>query len=98
MSDLLPWITAVAILLGMAVNLVGAVSAWRARAEAKAARIAAEQSKDGLAVVGGNVYNLGKAVDGRLSELLASTEKMARAEGHAAGEQSQRDRQSPPEA
>jgi len=97
-SDLLPWITAAAILVGMAVNLVGAVSAWRARQEAKRARVAAESSKDVYAVVDEHIVNLGRAVDGRLSELLKSTERLARAEGVAAGEQSQRDRQSPPEA
>jgi hypothetical protein len=47
-----------------------------------------------LAIVRGKVVEIGKQVDGRLSELLASEVGRAHAEGVTAGEQSQRDRAS----
>jgi hypothetical protein len=97
-SDILPYVTAAAILVGMAVNLVGAVSAWRAREEAKAARVAAEESRAGMIEVNGKVYSLGRAVNGRLSELLDQTKKLAHAEGKLDEAQAQRDRQSEPQA
>jgi len=46
--------------------------------------------------IGEDVYEIGRRVDGRLSELLAAEKGQARAEGVAAGEQSQRDRHPEP--
>ena len=90
----LPYITASAAVVGTSFAVYAALNA-------RSARIAAEKATHGVAVVDGKVYDLGKAVDGRLSLLLKTNEEkaaitadLARSEGHAAGEQQQRDRAS----
>jgi hypothetical protein len=80
--------------------------AWRNRFRADRAAKAAEAAA-GLAVankatlieIKGQIYELGKAVDGRLSKLLEQTEARGKAEGRALhaegvvqGEQAERDR------
>jgi hypothetical protein len=71
------------------------VDAARERAE-KAAEAAADAARE-VSLVHGEVREVGARIDGRLSELLKSSNALARSEGIAAGEQSQRDRQSRPE-
>jgi len=73
--------------------------AWRNRKVAEAAKLAAEDSKSTLIEVKGQIFELGKAVDGRLSKLLEQTEARGKAEGRALhaegvvqGEQAERDR------
>lgn len=96
-------ITAVATLIAAAgaliVALVGAFVArsnsLRAASAASAAKVAAESAKADIIATKEGVFELGKQVDGRLSELLIETRKSARAEGVAAGEQAQRDRANP---
>ena len=87
--------------IGAVVAAVGVIlTAWWAyRAKTQASEATAQ-----ITVVGKDVYELGKRVDGRLTELLdAAAAKgvtdaaLARAEGQAEGEQKQRDRQAPPE-
>ena len=56
------------------------------------AKEAAEATTAVLVEVGDKVFRIGEQVDGRLSELLKEARALARAEGVAAGEQSQRDR------
>ena len=94
MSDILPYVTAAGVIIGVIVTLLN----YRA---SRAARLAAEKASSGLVEIGGKVYDLGAVVDGRLSQLLAATAQkaaveahLARAEGKAEGEQAQRDRSS----
>jgi hypothetical protein len=56
------------------------------------AKTVAERSAAVLIEVGDKVFAVGEQVDGRLSELLREARALARAEGVAQGEQSQRDR------
>ena len=88
------------------VTAIGIVLAsfWAYRAKERAARAAelaataAQHAADAsteIMLVHGEIRALGKRVDGRLSELLASSIAAARSEGVAAGEQSQRDRAAP---
>jgi hypothetical protein len=49
------------------------------------AKVAAEQGTAKIVEVGGQVFELGKAVDGRLQTLLEKTEQAAAAAGKAAG-------------
>ena len=78
-------ITAIAALVAAIGGIVAAILAHRAKATAEAAEKA-------VVAVGDNVFELGKRMDGPLSELLSTTRALARAEGVAAGEQAQRDR------
>ena len=80
-------ITAVAAVLTALGAILGAYWAYRARQATKLneARIVETQ---------GGIYELGQKLDGRLEELLRISRAAARAEGVAAGEQSQRDRSS----
>jgi hypothetical protein len=71
--------------------------AVEAAKSAEAAKIAAQQSQREIIATKEGVFELGKQVDGRLSELLTATRKSARAEGVAAGEQAQRDRAAGPQ-
>jgi hypothetical protein len=71
-----------------------AVHAANAAAEAKAA---AQVTSSRLVIVEDKIVEVGKQIDGRLSELLASETGRARAEGIAQGEQTQRDRASGPQ-
>lgn len=63
-----------------------------AAAAAETARIEAEAAKREIIVVHGEIMEVGKRIDGRLSELLALTEKSARAEGVIEGKATQRER------
>ena len=64
---------------------------------AVAAQVAAEAGKKAIVATEAGIFELGKQIDGRLSELLKSSSALARAEGVAAGEQAQRDRASEPQ-
>jgi hypothetical protein len=86
-------------LVSIAGTIIAAVAAIYAAWSARQARKAADKSNDGVIQVDGKLYSLGKQIDGRLSELLAGKDResvnavnLARAEGVAQGEQSQRDR------
>jgi hypothetical protein len=59
-------------------------------AAAAAAQTAAEASKREITVVAGKVVEVGKRIDGRLSELLALTEANALAEGRLQGREAER--------
>jgi hypothetical protein len=96
--------TFVAALAAFVTATVGALVArsnnQRAVAAAKAAeaaKAAAESAKADIIATKAGVFELGKQVDGRLSELLDVTRKASRAEGWAAGEQAQRDRAAGPQ-
>lgn len=85
MSDLASFITAIAALLAAVGGIVAAILAYRARRGVEDASLA-------LTVIEGEVREVGERIDGRLTELLKSSSALARAEGVAQGEQSQRDR------
>ena len=100
-------ITALVTALSALVAAIGAVAAVfvgflnrkaaaASKVAAEAAKVAAERTDERLIVVEGAVVEIGPAIDGRLTELLASETGRARAEGIAAGEQQQRDRNSQP--
>lgn len=57
--------------------------AREASARAEAAKLAAEDSKREIVRIGGEVFELGQRVDGRLSQLLELTETAALAKGRA---------------
>jgi hypothetical protein len=54
-------------------------------AASEAAKLAAEQSKVEIVATKDGVFELGKRVDGRLSELLETAKALARAQGLAEG-------------
>lgn len=96
-------LAAVGTFLAAAGGFVAAVGAFvvarRNRKAGDAAKLAAELAADAalalkakVVEIDGSVYQLGQRVDGRLSELLAASSAQARAEGQAAGEQTQRER------
>ena len=85
MSDPASIITAVAALVAAFGGIIAAILAHRAREASKA-------NSAEIIAVNGEVHEVGERIDGRLSELLRSTAALARAEGVAAGDQSQRDR------
>lgn len=85
MTDLASIITALAALVAAAGGILAAVLAYRARR-------GVEDATEALTVIEGEVREVGERIDGRLTELLKSTSALARAEGVAQGEQSQRDR------
>ena len=103
MGDPVPVITAVTALVvavgAFVLNLLRGQAAERAAVraadEALAARVAIEESKAEIILVGDRVVEVGKQIDGRMEELLRAARAAARAEGVAAGEQSQRDRANP---
>lgn len=104
MIDVPAAITALASLVAAFGVILGAYWAYRAKDRAAAAARIASESQNEIIRVGTDVYELGKRVDGRLTELLdAAAAKgvtdaaLARAEGKAEGEQKQRDRQAPAE-
>ena len=78
-------LTAIAAVIGAIGGIVAAVLSYRAKTRV-------DKVVRDLTIVDGNVVELGDRVDGRLSELLKTTQALARAEGVASGEQSQRDR------
>jgi len=61
---------------------------------AKDAKEAAELSKAEIVAVGDKVFQVGKAIDGRLTELLASREAGALARGRLEGEATEKARAS----
>jgi hypothetical protein len=75
-----------------------AIKATTAASLAAAARSAAEASQAEILLTHGEVVEVGKRIDGRLSELLKSSIAQARAEGRSEGEQAQRDRSRPAES
>jgi hypothetical protein len=74
-----------------------ALKATEAASKASEAADLAAANQREIVVIHGEVVEVGKRIDGRLSELLKSTSALSRAEGRAEGEQSQRDRSAPPE-
>lgn len=103
MNDLAATITAVATLVAaigaLAVGWRNSRAASEAKARAAEAAFAAERAKEAaeasrreIIATKDGVFEVGKRIDGRLSELLKSATALARAEGIAAGEQAQRDR------
>ncbi len=92
----LPAITSLVTAIGVIV-----IAYWTYRGKeraAKAAELAAERDREAKAAiitVGDKVFEVGKALDGRLSQLLAEAKALAHAEGRAEGEQAQRERQTP---
>jgi hypothetical protein len=108
MSDVAQTITA----LGTLVAAIGAVligyrnsrKADAAKADAHQAAVAAAVAKEAalaskreVVIVGDKVLEVGRQLDGRLSELLAEARATSRAEGFTAGEQAQRDRNAEPQ-
>jgi hypothetical protein len=100
-----------ALLTSVGLLITAVVGGWvlyrkvRAEAKADAARVleASDKAHGELVVIKGEVRSLGEKVDGRLTQLIKSMDatsaaevKVARAEGVALGEQSQRDRDSYP--
>lgn len=92
MSDLPSIISAI----GGVITAIGVIliAFWSYRAKERVAD-AVKQGKLNEAqiiAVGDTIYALGEKVDGRLTDLLRESKAASRAEGVAAGEQSQRDR------
>jgi hypothetical protein len=80
-------ITAVAALVAAIGGIVAAVLSYRARRRV--------EDVEALVInIDGEVREVGRRIDGRLSKLLETTGALARAEGVAQGEQAQRDRTS----
>jgi len=75
--------------------IVAAYYSYRAKQRAANAETKVDETKVDLQVIQGEVHEVGERIDGRLSELLDASTKVARAEGVAAGEQAQRDRSAP---
>ena len=91
-------VVALAALVGAVVTgLVARATSIRAANAAEGAKAAAEASHAEIVETKAGVFELGRQVDGRLSELLAQTRLSSRAEGVLAGEQAQRDRASGPQ-
>jgi len=97
-EHILPYITAGGAVIATFVTVLN----YR---QARRAREASEHAKDVLIEVDGKVVNLGRNMDGALTRLLESKDRearsaadLARSEGHAAGEQAQRDRASDSQA
>lgn len=75
--------------------IITALLAYRARMAATEAKQIANDAKDAITEVGGNVYLLGKRVDGRLTELLKVNAAKASIEitaAHAQGVKDESDR------
>jgi hypothetical protein len=64
---------------------------------AVAAQTAIESSKRDLVETANGIFEVGKKLDGRLTQLLEAATALARAEGKAEGEQAQRDRAAGPQ-
>ncbi len=94
------WVAVIGAISGGTIAIIGAIAlAYRqassARQEAADAKLAALDAKREIIATKTGIYEVGKQLDGRLSELLATSNAAARAEGVAAGEQAQRDRAAP---
>lgn len=89
LANLPPIIAAIGTFLAAAgaliVALRNASRADRAADAAEAAALAAHNSEAQIMVVGKDVVEVGKRIDGRLTQLLAATAKASYAEGQAAG-------------
>jgi hypothetical protein len=83
--DIPATIAAVAAVITAVGVIVNAVLIFRAAHEARAAKQASAESKAELILVGREVRTLGKAVDGRLSKLLETTEAAMLAQGREEG-------------
>ncbi len=98
MSDLAATITALATLVAaIGAVLVGIRNSRKAEVAAIAATIAkeaAEASQREVVATKDGVFEVGRQIDGRLTQLMATATALARAEGIAQGEQAQRDRSS----
>ena len=77
---------------------------WRNGQKADDAKKAAERSAAALVETANGIFEVGKAVNGTVSDFLKAKEaecaarvEIAYAKGVAAGEQAQRDRQAPPQ-
>jgi hypothetical protein len=90
-------VTGVLAYLARRATLAAAERATVAADAAVAAQLAAESSKKAIVATQDGIFELGKQIDGRLSELLKSSSALARAEGVAQGEQAQRDRAADPQ-
>jgi hypothetical protein len=82
-----------------AVKIIAAVGvifagywAYQSKKAAGEAQKQAEKNEAQLVEIDGKVYELGKSVDGRLSQLLDVSALADEAKGYAKGEQAQRDR------
>jgi len=65
--------------------VAAASAAETARYAAEAAKLAAQQSQAEVVLTKEGVFELGRQMDGRLSQLLESTNALSRAEGLAQG-------------
>lgn len=102
MLDIPATLTALASLVIAIGVIVSAVLSYRTRQATAAASAAsanaqraAEASQAEVIAIKGEVYEIGKRIDGRLSELLTEQTGRARAEGITFGEQAERDRNKP---
>lgn len=91
-ADITAVATLVAAVGALIVAIVTAYNARSARTAAEESKAAAEQSKAEIVATKEGVFELGKRVDGRLSELLAASIAAAKADGVTIGEQAERDR------
>jgi hypothetical protein len=93
-------VTSLGVLITVILTFLNRRAAGHAREAAQAARKAAEIAaqaaedarKEIIGVSEKGVIVLGKQLDGRLTQLIEETKKLARLEGIAEGEQRQRDR------
>ena len=97
MSDavIVALIGAVALIMAAVIGLTTRLLLQRvARAAqlADLARIAAIASTAAIVATNDGIFELGKQLDGRLSELLKTSTELSHAQGKAEGEQAQRDR------
>jgi len=95
-------LTALAAVIGAIGGIVAAILAYRSKQKAGEAKVATDENRAEIIAVGDKVYALGERLDGPLTELMksiraegVSAANAARSEGHAAGEQAQRERQAP---
>ncbi len=87
MSDavLVAIIAAIPATVAVVIGLRNARSAAKAAAAAEAAKLAAQTSQAEIVATRDGVFEVGKRIDGRLSELLETSKAAARAQGHAEG-------------
>lgn len=90
-------VTSVLAYLSRRATQLAAERATIAADAAVAAQTAAESAKKEIVATANGIFEVGKKLDGRLTELLASETALARAQGIAQGEQAQRDRAAEPE-
>jgi hypothetical protein len=90
--DLPGTITALSLLVTAIGAILAAYWSYRAKQATKDNKAAIDDTKTEIVATKAGLFELGKAVDGRLSKLLEVSISNARAEGIATGEQSQRDR------